>query len=198
MVISKLDKKKKNYLAIIDENEYSFSEDIVLKYKLLPNREIDDETLKKALSENKSLELYDKAVSYQIKYAKGEAEVRRYLFDKGLTLNDVSKIIDLMKERKILDDDKLLDGLINSLIKKSNGKALIKEKLYQKGYKKEDIERHLKDIDYDLYFAQLNKLYGKIKDRYDKYEPFIRIQKIKAYLFSRGYSSSEISSLDLN
>lgn len=198
MVISKLDKKKKNYLAIIDGNEYSFSEDIVLKYKLLPNREIDEATLKDALSENKSLEYYDKAVSYQIKYAKGEAEVKRYLYDKGLTSHDVSKIIDLMKERKILDDDKLLDGLITGLIKKYNGKALIREKLYQKGYKKEDIDRHLQNIDYDLYFASLNKLYGKIKDKYNKYDSFIRIQKIKAYLFSRGYSSSEISSLDLN
>lgn len=198
MIVSKLDKKKKNYLAIIDEEEYSLSEDIVLKYKILPNREIDEDTLKEALKENKSLEYYDKAVSYQIKYGKGEEEVRRYLYDKGLTRNDVSKIIDLMKQRKILDDDKLLDGLIHSLIKKYNGRAMIREKLYQKGYKREDIERHLKEMDLDLYFDALNKLYGKIKDKYEKYDSYIRIQKIKAYLLSRGYSASEISSLDLN
>ncbi len=50
----------------------------------------------------------------------------------------------------------------------------------------------------DEYYAALRKLYAKIKDKYNKYDDFNRINRIKAYLFSRGYSTGEISILDLN
>ncbi|MCR5231965.1 MAG: RecX family transcriptional regulator, partial [Acholeplasmatales bacterium] len=79
-----------------------------------------------------------------------------------------------------------------------NGKALIREKLYQKGYPKDIINIHLENIDMDEYYYYLEKLYEKIKDKYNKYDDFNRVNRIKAYLFSRGYSMGEISILDLN
>ena len=197
MLVIKIEKLKKKYSVTIDDKEYLFLEDTILKYKLMPRHELDLNILNEAISYDKSLEYYEKAVNYQIKYGKCEAEVKRYLLDKGILEDDCDKIINLMEERKILNDDDLIDSLIYSLIKKSNGKALIKEKLYQKGYKKEMIEEHLKLMDMDLYFECLEKLYKKIEHKYDKFNDYIRIQKIKAYLYGRGYSTSEISNLGL-
>ena len=137
MLVIKIEKLKKKYSVTIDDKEYLFLEDTILKYKLMPRHELDLNILNEAISYDKSLEYYEKAVNYQIKYGKCEAEVKRYLLDKGILEDDCDKIINLMEERKILNDDDLIDSLIYSLIKKSNGKALIKEKLYQKGYKKE-------------------------------------------------------------
>ena len=198
MVVKKLEKKKKKYLVLIDDKEYEFLEDVILKYKILEEHIIDEDKLEEAISLNNTLEYYDKAVSYQLKYNKGEAEIKRYLYNKGLKGNDVYKIINLMKERKILNDDNVLESLVSSLVRKQNGKALIKEKLYQKGFTKEQIEYHLNNIDMEIYYEYLEKLYLKIKNRYDKLDKFNRINRIKAYLFSRGYSQSEISIIDLN
>ena len=198
MVVKKLEKIKKKYLVLIDDKEYTFLEDVILKYKILENHIIDEGTLEEAISLNNTLEFYDKAVSNQLKYNKGEAEIKRYLYGKGLKGNDIYKIINLMKERKILNDDNVLESLVTSLVRKQNSKALIREKLYQKGFTKEQIEFHLDNIDMDLYYEYLEKLYLKIKHRYDKLDKFSRLQRIKAYLFSRGYSTSEISILDLN
>ena len=198
MVVKKLEKVKKKYLVLIDDKEYTFLEDVILKYKILENHIIDEGKLEEAISLNNTLEFYDKAVTYQLKYNKGEAEVKRYLYNKGLKSNDIYKILTLMKEKKILNDDNVLASLVSSLVRKQNGKALIREKLYQKGFTKEQIESHLENIDMDMYYEYLEKLYLKIKHRYDKLEKYARTNRIKAYLFSRGYSISEISILDLN
>ncbi|MCR5231888.1 MAG: hypothetical protein K6B64_04500, partial [Acholeplasmatales bacterium] len=115
MLIKKLEKKKSKYLVLIEDKEYTFVEDVILKYKILENHEIDSKTLEEAISLNHILEYYDKALSYHLKYGKGSFEIKRYLYDKGLNDYEATKIVNLMIERKILDDDKLLDSLIESL-----------------------------------------------------------------------------------
>ena len=49
----------------------------------------------------------------------------------------------------------------------------------------------------EFHFECLNKLYKKVKNKYDKYPDYVRIGKIKNYLYSRGYSSSDISELNI-
>ena len=88
-------------------------------------------------------------------------------------------------------------SLTRSYIKDKNGILLIKEKLKDKGFKNEIIEEVLNEIDYDSYFDSLNSLYNKIKNKYDKFDDYLRVNKIKAYLLSRGYTFSDISELNI-
>lgn len=199
MIVNSIKKipKKNEYLIIIDSNEYKFKENIVVKYRLVKNKEIDNETLKMAISENDFESIYLKTERYVINYSKSEKEVIRYLKKKDIDSITINKIIAKLRQLNLIDDSNLVEALIYSYIKKYNGIRLIEEKLKQKGIDFNLIDKTLSNIDYDLYYSCLKKLYDKIKNKYDKYDSYIRKNKIKNYLLGRGYTYSDIEKLSI-
>lgn len=199
MIIESVSKaKKKNlYNVIIDKKVYEFNEDIVIEFNLYKGKEIDDELLNKALSSNSINDYYNKALNYAIRYFKNSYETRQYLIDKGLS-NDLSfEIVNKLIEKGIINDKNIIENNIFSLVKNGNGKLLIIEKLKQKRFDINLINECVDNIDMEFYFECLNKLYKKVKNKYDKYPDYVRIGKLKSYLYSRGYSSSDISELNI-
>ena len=199
MIIESVSKaKKKNlYNVIIDKKIYEFNEDIIIEFNLYKGKEIDDELLNKALSSNSINDYYNKALNYAARYFKNSCETRQYLIDKGLS-NDLSfEIVNKLIEKGIINDRNIIENNIFSLVKNGNGKLLIIEKLKQKRFDINLINECVDNIDMEFYFECLNKLYKKVKNKYDKYPDYVRIGKIKNYLYSRGYSSSDISELNI-
>ena len=199
MIVKSLKKipRKSEYLVTIDSTDYKFKENIVVKYRLVKNKEIDNETLKMAISENDFESIYLKTERYVINYSKSEKEVIRYLKKKEIDNLTINKIIAKLRQLNLIDDTNLVEALIYSYIKKYNGIKLIEEKLKQKGIDYDLIDSSLNNIDYYSYYLYLNKLYEKIKNRYDKYDSYIRKNKIKKYLLSRGYTYSDIEKLGI-
>ena len=193
MLVEKIEKTKKGmYKITVLGKEYLFSEDTIVEYRMTLGHETNEEELKNALKREELQSFYSKACSYQIRYAKGEAKVREYLKNKEVSQEGINQLIDKMKKNKILNDNDLIDSIILSLSRKGNGKALIKEKLYQRGFYKKDIEERMEYMDMEEYKNGLIKLYQKVSHKYDKYDPYIKKEKLKAYLLSRGYTYSEI------
>lgn len=190
-------KNKKIYNVKINDKSYLFDEDTILEYKILKGREIDEETLEKAKQSYNIHEYYEKALSYSLKYAKGSSEVYYYLLDKGLDNNLAHDIVDRLVEKKIIDDKKLIEALVYSYVRNHNGRLMIYEKLKQKKYDKRLIEEAISNIDYDLYIENLNALYEKIKSKYNKYDDYVRKNKIKQYLYQRGYDFNDIAQIDI-
>ena len=194
MIVKNLKKSKNKYIVTIDDSDYKFSENRVVKYRLVKGKEIDNNTLKSAISENDYDSLYLKAEKYAINYRKSEKEIVRYLKNKECDNQTIQKIVSKLRSLKLIDDSSLVIDLANSLVKKYNGKKMIEAKLKEKGINDELIDMALANIDYDLYINYLEKLYLKVKDKYNKFDDdYIRINKIKAYLISRGYSYNDIA-----
>ena len=194
MIVKNLKKNKNKYVVTIDNTDYTFSENIIVKYRLVKGKEIDNQTLKSAISENDYDSLYLKAERYAINYRKSEKEIVRYLKNKECDNQTIQKIVLKLRSLKLIDDSSLVIDLANSLVKKYNGKKMIEAKLKEKGINDELIDMALDNIDYDLYINYLEKLYLKVKDKYNKFDDdYIRINKIKAYLISRGYSYNDIA-----
>ncbi|MBQ9900454.1 MAG: RecX family transcriptional regulator [Acholeplasmatales bacterium] len=194
MIVKNLKKNKNKYIVTIDNTDYTFSENIIVKYRLVKGKEIDNQTLKSAISENHYDSLYLKAERYAINYRKSEKEIVRYLKNKECDNQTIQKIVSKLRSLKLIDDSSLVIDLANSLVKKYNGKKMIEAKLKEKGINDELIDMALDNIDYDLYINYLEKLYLKVKDKYNKFDDdYIRINKIKAYLISRGYSYNDIA-----
>ena len=194
MIVKNLKKNKNKYIVTIDNTDYTFSENIIVKYRLVKGKEIDNQTLKSAISENDYDSLYLKAERYAINYRKSEKEIVRYLKNKECDNQTIQKIVSKLRSLKLIDDSSLVIDLANSLVKKYNGKKMIEAKLKEKGINDEVIDMALDNIDYDLYINYLEKLYLKVKDKYNKFDDdYIRINKIKAYLISRGYSYNDIA-----
>ncbi len=189
--------KTNKYNVIIDDITYKFNENIIVNYRLVKGKEVTEDILFKAIKENDYDTLYLKAERYVITYNKSEKEIRRYLKNKDANPNDIENIILKLRKNKLIDDSSLIIDLINSLIKKYNGIKMIESKLYQKGFDEALIKKSLFEIDYDLYCNCLNILYNKIRNKYDKYDDYTRINKIKSYLLQRGYTYSDIADLKI-
>ena len=189
--------KTNKYNVIIDDNTYKFNENIIVNYRLVKGKEVTDDILSKAIKENDYDTLYLKAERYTITYRKSEKEIIRYLKNKEASPNDIPLIISRLRKNKLIDDTNLVYDLINSLIKKYNGIKMIEAKLYQKGFEDDLIKKALSEIDYGFYCKYLELLYNKIRNKYDKYDDYKRINKIKAYLLQRGYTYSDIAKLNI-
>jgi len=191
-------KNKKEYNVIINNNIYKFSENIIIEYNLYKNKEIDSNLLELCIKENNIDYYYNLALNYYYKYQKSSHEIKEYLSNKGLDSNNINLIINKLKDKKIINDDSIIDSLIYSLIRNYNGILMIKEKLKAKGFDYNLINNKLNEIDYELYYEYLNKLYLKIKDKYNKESnDYIRINKIKKYLYQRGYTQSDINEINI-
>ena len=197
MIVNELRKLKKKdlYKVVLDDISYEFSEDIVVKYRLVKGKEIDDKLIRTIIKDNNLDSLYNKALNYAIRYGKGSCEVKRYLINKEASNKDAELIVDRLIKNKIISDNDILDNLIFSYVKNGNGILLIKEKLYQKGFNKEAIEDRLNFIDYDLYYKKMNDLYIKNFKANKKHNDFDKKLKAKNNLLRRGYTYSDIDKL---
>ncbi len=198
MIVKSLKRLANNkYKVLIDNEEYKFNENIIVNYRLVKGKEVTRDILNLAIKENDYDSLYLKTEKYVITYNKSEREIIRYLKNKNATPDTINKIILKLKKNKLIDDSNLINDLINSLIKKFNGIKMIEAKLHQKGFDDDLIKSSLSVIDYDYYCNILEILYNKIRNKYDKYDNYTRINKIKSYLLQRGYTYSDIQTLKI-
>lgn len=199
MIVTNLKKlKNNNYLVTIDDEDYKFDEEIILNYRLVKGKELDEKTLKDAIIKNNIALYYNKTLNYVAKYQKGSNEIYDYLKKYELDDKDIYFIINKLKSIKLIDDNKLINNLVSSLVRNANGINMIREKLYQKKFNSSLIDEALKAIDYDEYYEALNKLVIKSKEKYKKEEnDYKRLIKIKNYLLQRGYTYSDIENIDI-
>ncbi|MBR4496610.1 MAG: RecX family transcriptional regulator [Acholeplasmatales bacterium] len=196
MIVNDSKKDKKGYLVTIDNKDYIIDEEIVIKYRLVKNKELEDNLLNKILHDNNMIIYYKKALNYSLKYNKNSAAIYDYLNKFEINNRDIAEIIDNLIKIHVLDDEKLILNTLDTLIRKGNGKLLIKEKLYNLKYREELINLALTRINYDDYFASLKKLYDKALIKYDKEtDSYIKNMKIKKYLYQRGYSLDDINTI---
>ena len=196
MIVNDSKKDKKGYLVTIDNKDYIIDEEIVIKYRLVKNKELEDNLLNKILHDNNMIIYYKKALNYSLKYNKNSAAIYDYLNKFEINNRDIAEIIDNLIKIHVLDDEKLILNTLDTLIRKGNGKLLIKEKLYNLKYREELINLALTKINYDDYFASLKKLYDKALIKYDKEtDSYIKNMKIKKYLYQRGYSLDDINTI---
>ncbi len=197
MIIKELKKKNNNtYIVKTDSGDYVFSEDVIIKYKLMPNNVIDEAVIPLAMIEEDVTKLYNQALNYAINYGKSLNMIRNYLKTKNASPATIDEIISRLLKIKIINDVNNINNRILTLIKKGNGRLLIKEKLLALKFNIEDINNALDNIDDSLYYEGLNDLVNKVKGKYDL-SNIKDIAKLKRYLLSRGYTYLEIENVNI-
>ncbi len=196
MIVNSLEKEKKLYKVTIDNKDYLFDEEIIVKYRLVKGKELEDDLIDKIIYDNNLIIYYKKALDYSLKYNKNSAAIYDYLAKFDLKNNEIADIISKLKEIKIIDDEKLILNTLDTLVRKGNGKLLIINKLYNLKYNEKLIDFAITKINYDEYFKALKKLYDKALIKYqDELNDFVKESKIKRYLYQRGYSLDDIESV---
>ena len=186
MTTTQIKKVKDKYKVTLGDEAILVTEETVLKFRLFNSKELDnlDEIKKYDLFENYK----NKAISYQVRYAKNSKEVISYLLDKDLDFEEASLIVEDLTNKKILNDQIIANNVASSLARNSNGLLMIKMKLKNRQFDDNIIDIAIDNISEDDYNLGLEKIIKKVNNKYDKLnDDYLKRNKIKEYLYRHGY-----------
>ena len=193
MEIIKYEKKSSgNYLVYLDNNQsIKLNEEIILKYKLLYKKDIDEFLLKDILEDNNNYDIYNKCVKYISVRLRSINEMREYMQKKNVSPHLIDEVITKLLKNKLLDDDKFTKAFISDKLKFTTmGPYRIELELKKHNIDNAIIYKYLSTIDENILSEKINKQITKlIKSNHGK--PNLK-SKIYNNLLNLGYSSEYI------
>ena len=162
--VKDLRKKGKNYLVEIIEfdkaNEYLVSEDLLIEFRLIKEKEFSKEEMKKLVEAINKDQNYQKVLKYALYKQRTKKEIYRYL-DK-FQIEDTYYYINKLEKLKLINDDLYAETYIHESINfKKIGPIKIREDLKIKGINDELINKYLSAYNQEL-------IIGNIKYWFDK------------------------------
>lgn len=131
--------------------------------------------------------------------ARSELEIRQYLNKKASFLDEskqvVEDIIQQIKQFNLLNDEVFAREWTRVKLAKGKGLNYIKQQLKLKGISSNIIAAVMAEIEPDSIKAQALKVLTKKATTLSEAHPFKRSQKLKSFLYSRGYSLEIINQL---
>lgn len=203
MKIEKFKKLKDGvYELKLDNEDIIFTyEEVILKFELLINKEIDSKKLK----EIEELNNYYKCYYTVIKSIKKKSYTRKELFIKlkeEFEIDLINEVLDNIEKLGYINDKVYANSYINRQITTTNhGPIRIKRALEEKGIDKKIIEEEMNAYSEDIEKEKIKKLITKgINSNHTKGNNFI-IRKLKNDLAYQGFNSylieSELSKIKL-
>ena len=183
--IKQVGKTNKYKIYVDDEFFATLLDEDIVKNHLKSGLEIEEEKLRTICFEGQKLVALDCAMKLLGTYPKTEKELRRYLKEKGYTLDTIDYTCEKLKEYKFLDDSSFADMFIKAN-KGKKGKRLISFELKQKGVPEHIISLKLENLEEEPCLPlALKFMKGKPKDEKTK-------QKLYRHLASKGFGSESI------
>ncbi|TLG80967.1 recombination regulator RecX [Vagococcus zengguangii] len=164
------------------------SEDILVRYRLLKNQEVTQDLIdeiKKAGQQDLGYQMSLNYLSYQLRT---EKEVRDYLKDKEINRQDIDRIIERLKEVKLVDDQVYAESYVRTQMRLSDkGPAVLKQKLTQKGIKAPVADAALNLYTFEVQQAVATKLAEKTirKNQHKTFQT--QKQKLQQTLMTKGF-----------
>lgn len=146
MKIKKFKKDKGNTYKIYFDNDVSISlyDDVIVKYNLLVNKEMDDNRFNEIIKYNDFLEGYYKSVKYINRKLRTELEVEKYLKKLEISKTNIDSIIELLYKDGYLNKELYFKAYINDQFNlTSNGPLKVSKELNNLGYETKEFDDYL-------------------------------------------------------
>lgn len=193
MTIEKIELKSPRnpniFNVTIDGEIFKLHSEIIVKYSLSTNGEIEMERLAEIVFESDVITATNLAMNYISSRVVSTKQLKDYLRNKGYKSGVVKRVIDKFNEYSILNDENYANSYIQAK-QKTLSKRAIENKLIQKGVSKEIIEACTDDYD-ELSVAEniANKfMKNKEEDREN-------INKLIRHLNYKGFNYEIISKI---
>ncbi|KHE71139.1 recombination regulator RecX [Halobacillus sp. BBL2006] len=205
--LTKITTQKKNkgrYNIFLDHGQgeaYGFSvdEDVLVKYRLQKNMELDEATIEAMKQTDTIHKSYTLAINYLSYRMRSEKEIRDYLKDKEVDPEHVQEIVTRLKKEKLLDDQEFANSLVRSkVMTSSKGPLLLKKELIEKGVNASQAEEALEHFSFDKQYEKAMKFAEK-KMKNDGRKSFRQqIQNVQQTLMQKGYQRDVIQEVLAN
>lgn len=184
------------YEVSFANEDIKVTEDILVKYSLVKDHEIDEDLLKTIKKEETKKELFLKTINYISYQARSTFEIKKYLEKNEASVVNTNAIIKELSDLGYLDDYTMSGYILESTMNNLKGPKKYEEKLFTKGIK------NAKEYDSEKEEEVLEKAILKHQDDYLKYPKKKQMEKLANKLISDGFNSSlvfsKVSKLSFN
>jgi len=187
-------KLKTKYKVETTNNQYSFSEETIIKYSIFKGKIIDRAEFELIQAEEIRNNLMNKAINYLSYQARSINEVRRYLNDRDCSYELADEIIEKIKNLGYLDDEVLANSLYDYVVRSKKGPKILEEKLISKGVDEDIIRVTINNYTNVVEEEVLDNLLENILNRYKSYPKKKQKNLIYQKLLRDGFSSDVIGS----
>ncbi len=185
-IVTKIEyQKNKTRVNIYVDGEFfcGLNSEVLFSNQIKVGSEVDEQRLKALIFESE----VKKGVSYVFgllaKRPYAEREIRTKLYQKGYSSETAQKIIETIKEYKLIDDSDYAKTYVDS--NKTKSKREIEFNLSQKGIDKHIIQNAVNDIENDDEMAKIDIITAKYMKNKPKTSE--NLQKLFRYLQGKGF-----------
>lgn len=192
-------KRKGRYNIFID-GKYAFpaDENIIITHMLRKGMVVSKELEKQLLKEDQFYKAYQSALHYLSYGLRSEKEIRDNLIKKEFTENN-DDVIEKLKSQRLIDDSEYAKSYVRTAARVNRkGPGVISQELRKRGIDPIKIENAMPEYPYEDQLENVGILINKRMKKPSKHSIRERIQKTRAYLMKKGFSSDVIQEgLDL-
>ncbi len=190
--IEKIKKSNGRYKIIFNNGDVITTyDDVILKNDLLFDKNISKVLFDKIINDTSYYECYYKTINMISRRLRSEWEVRKYLNESGIKVEDSDRIILSLKNLGFINDLAFAKAYTNDRINLSlDGPFKIKNKLMEFNVSSEIISQVI-CFDKDFIFERINKVINKRKCGF-KGSSFSFKQKTLVYLVNLGYDRDDV------
>ena len=181
------------YKVTIDGKSITTYDDVILKNKILYQKEIDEKTYAQIGIDSIYYDNYHKALNYILRKLRSKLEVRMYLEDLETADNDIEKIVNRLEEIGFINDVNYAKAYISdSIYLKNDGPHKIKSYLLSQEIDEYIIDEELAKIDKEVIYDKLEKLVLKKLKSDRKNSAYQLRQKVVIDMVNAGYSKDMV------
>ena len=185
--------KSGKYKVTIDGKSITTYDDVILKNKILYQKEIDEKTYAQIGIDSIYYDNYHKALNYILRKLRSKLEVRMYLEDLETADNDIEKIVNRLEEIGFINDVNYAKAYISdSIYLKNDGPHKIKSYLLSLEIDEYTIDEELAKIDKEVIYDKLEKLVLKKLKSDRKNSAYQLRQKVIIDMVNAGYSKDMV------
>ncbi len=188
-------KATKSYMFEIqleDGRTMPIHEDTFVEFQIHKGMDLDEETFQILTEKNNVNECVNRGLYYLRYGRRSRKQMRDYLLRKEFPESITEEALDILEERDFLDDESLARDFLDSWKRTGKyGNKVLKQKLYQKGFSADVIQR--------LDFMDDGEAYDAVKIQASKKWPSIRGEtnyertgKLAQFLYRKGFDSEII------
>lgn len=186
--LKQVGKSEKYKLFLNDEYVCDLSLETIYKNALREGVEVGNQQLEEMKFESDKFFALTAGTNLISKSVKTKKQLMESLAKKGFNKEVQAYVADKLEGYGYINDLQFAINFVESA-KKTNGKLVIKQKLFQKGVSAENIEKALEGLQQEDEACKLAFKFMKNKEKSQEAK-----QKLYRYLLSKGFDYSEISS----